>query len=119
MMSLILLINGILNILMSWLFFFYTNKYRHLCKQIHLILYSTFSLYFLFVGFLRIRVALETNKWFEGLDYSYVTVFNISSLITCIIIVIFLYLGIQFKGKIINKYGNNNNIKKDMGLDKE
>lgn len=101
MMSLILLINGIFNILMSLLFFFYTNKYRDYFNDVRMILYSTFSLYFLFIGFLRIRVALEENKWFEGLEYSYTTVFSIASNITAVVVITFLYLSISFKGKII------------------
>lgn len=119
MMSLILMINGILNILMCWLFFLYTHKYRYLCTQAQLILYSVFSLYFLFIGFLRMRVALEMNQWTEGLDYSYVTVFNISNILTCIVLSVFLYLSIKFKGKIINKNGNTNNAEKSMDLDKK
>lgn len=118
-MSLILMINGILNILMSWLFFFYTNKYRHFVNQMYLGIYSVFSLYFLFIGFLRIRIAFEIDKWFNGLEYSFITVFNVSNIFTCLAIITFLYLGIKFKGKITTKDGNNTNNKKDMDLDKE
>lgn len=116
-MSLILMINGVLNIVMSCLFFFYTNKYRHLCKQYHLIMYSSFSLYFLFIGFLKIRIALEMDKWFEGFDYTYSTVFDFTSIITYGIIIVFLYLGIKFKGKIIKKDGNTRSTKKDVEVD--
>jgi len=67
-----------------------------------LIIFSSFSLYFLFIGFLRLRVALEMNKWSFNLNYSSETIFNITSTVTLIIIVIFLYFNIIFKGKITN-----------------
>lgn len=109
-MSLILLINGLLNIVMSGLFFFYTNKYRYLFTQNKLIVFSSFSLYFLFVGFLRVRVALELNQWIGELSYNPLLIFNFADIITSIIFVIFLYQGIRFKGKITD-YDSKNNTK--------
>ena len=100
-MSLILLINGILNILISGLCFFYTNKYRYLFSQVKLIVYATFSLYFLFVGFLRLRIASKLNQWFVPLTFEPVEIFNMTHIITCIVFIVFLIYGITFKGKII------------------
>lgn len=101
-MSLILLINGLLNVVMSGLFFFYTNKYRDFFSQVKLIVFSSFSLYFLFIGFLRVRVALELNNWIGDLSYDPLLIFDFSSIITCMIFAAFLYFGIRFKGKITN-----------------
>lgn len=101
-MSLILLINGILNILISGLCFFYTNKYRYLFSQVKLIVYATFSLYFLFVGFLRIRVAYGLDRWFEPLTFEPGEIFSVTHVLTCIVLIIFLMYGITFKGKITN-----------------
>lgn len=105
-MSLILLINGLLNVALSGLFFFYTNKYRYLFSQVKLIVFSSFSLYFLFVGFLRVRVALELNQWLGELKFDPLMIFNYTHIITCIVFIVFLYYGIRFKGKITN-YDNN------------
>lgn len=107
-MSLILLINGILNILISGLCFFYTNKYRYLFSQVKLIVYATFSLYFLFVGFLRLRVVSRLNQWFEPLTFEPGEIFNITHIATCIVLIVFLMYGITFKGKIIIKDDKNN-----------
>lgn len=106
-MSLILLINGILNILISGLCFFYTNKYRYLFSQVKLIVYATFSLYFLFVGFLRLRVASRLGQWFEPLTFEPGDIFNITHILTCIVIIIFLLDGMRLKGKIIKDDKNN------------
>ena len=100
MMSLILIINAILNIVMSGLFFFYTNKYRYFFNQVKMIVYSSFSLYFLFIGFLKVKVAIPLADWsFNNLDLEHQLIFNITNLITCIFVIIFLSFGITFKGK--------------------
>lgn len=112
MMSLILMINGLLHIVMSGLFFFYTNKYRFLFSQTKLVVFSTFSLYFLFVGFLRVRVSLELDEWhLELLTYDNFTVFNFTNILTSIVMVIFLLYGITFRGQIkLNKNKNENKL---------
>lgn len=109
MMSQILLINGILNILICGLFFFYTNKYRTLMSKGRMIMFSSFSLYFLFIGFLRLRVAMKVNDWSLSLIYNNENVFNTVSMINGVIIIIFLYLSITYKGKIIHGNNNENN----------
>ena len=104
-MSQILLINGVLNILICGLFLFYTNKYRYLMTKTRLVILSITSLYFLFLGFLRVRTSLEINIW-NDFEYSTFGVFNVTNSISSIAIILFLYSTITFKGKII-KYKDN------------
>ena len=104
-MSQILLINGILNILICGLFFFYTNKYRCLIDRTRLIVFSSFSIYFLFIGFLKLRVAIEMNDWAFKLPYNSNTIFNITSTVTLVLISVYLYFVITYKK---NKNVNSN-----------
>ena len=88
---------------MSGLFFFYTNKYRYFFNQVKMVVYSSFSLYFLFIGFLKVRVALLLAEWsFNNLDFEHQLIFNTTNMITCVCVIIFLSFGITFKGKISN-----------------
>ena len=104
-MSQILLINGIFNILICGLFLFYTNKYRYLMSKTRLVILSTTSLYFLFIGFLRVRTSLEINIW-NDIEYSAFGVFNITNSISSLAIIVFLYSSIRFKDKIIKDENN-------------
>ena len=104
-MSQIILINGIFNILVCGLFLFYANKYRYLMSKTKLVILSITSLYFLFIGFLRVRTSLEINIW-NDIEYSAFGVFNITNSISSLIIIIFLYFNIKFKGKIIKDENN-------------
>ena len=102
MMSQIILINGILNIFMCSLFFFHTNKYRYLMNKFKMIMFSMFSLYFLFIGFIRIKIALKMDNWSLHIQYNYENLFNIINIINNIIIIIFLYLSITYKPNLKN-----------------
>ena len=104
-MSQILLINGIFNILICVLFLFYTNKYRYLMSKTRLVILSITSLYFLFIGFLRVRTSLEINIW-NDIEYSALGVFNITNSISSLAIILFLYSSIRFKDKIIKDENN-------------
>ena len=104
-MSQILLINGIFNILICGLFLFYTNKYRYLMSKTRLVILSITSLYFLFIGFLRVRTSLEINIW-NDIEYSALGVFNITNSISSLAIILFLYSSIRFKDKIIKDENN-------------
>lgn len=106
-MSQIILINGIFDILVCGLFLFYVNKYRYLMSKTKLVILSIVSLYFLFLGFLKIRASLEINIW-DNFGYSVFGVFNITNSISSLIIIIFLYFNIEFKGKIIKNKNNDN-----------
>lgn len=101
-MSQILLINGVLNILICSLFFFYTNKYRNLMNQFKMVMFSMFSLYFLFIGFVRIKIAFKVDNWDFHIVYNNENIFNIISIINGIIIITFLYLSLTYKSKISN-----------------
>ena len=103
-MSQILLINGIFNILTCSLFFFYTNKYRNIMNKFKMVMFSMFSLYFLFIGFVRIKIAFKVNNWGFNILYNNENIFNIISIINGIIIIIFLYLCLTYK-----KSNNDNN----------
>ena len=105
MMSQIILINGVLNILICGLFLFYTNKYRYLMTKTRLVILSITSLYFLFLGFLRVKTSLEINIW-DDFEYSALGVFNITNSISSVAIIVFLYSSIRFKGKIIKDENN-------------
>ena len=105
MMSQIILINGIFNILVCGLFLFYANKYRYLMSKTKLVILSITSLYFLFLGFLRVRTSLEINIW-NDFEYSALGVFNITNSISSVAIILFLYSSIRFKGKIIKDENN-------------
>ena len=104
-MSQILLINGVLNILICGLFLFHTNKYRYLMTKTRLVILSITSLYFLFLGFLKIRASLEINIW-DNFGYSVFGVFNITNSISSVAIIVFLYSSRRFKGKIIKDENN-------------
>ena len=104
-MSQIILINGIFNILVCGLFLFYANKYRYLMSKTKLVILSIVSLYFLFLGFLKIRASLEINIW-NDFEYSALGVFNITNSISSVAIIVFLYSSIRFKGKIIKDENN-------------
>ena len=104
-MSQIILINGIFNILVCGLFLFYANKYRYLMSKTKLVILSITSLYFLFLGFLRVRTSLEINIW-NDFEYSALGVFNITNSISSVAIILFLYSSIRFKGKIIKDENN-------------
>lgn len=101
-MSQILLINGIFNIILCMLFLFYTNKYRFIMPRFRIMLYSSFALYFLFIGFLRIRIAIGTEWTFKD-EYSVGYITNIINTITSFFIVIFLFFSVKFRGKIIKE----------------
>lgn len=105
-MSQILLINGILNILTCSLFFFYINKYRNLMNQFKMVMFSMFSLYFLFIGFVRIKIAFKVDNWSFNILYNNENIFNIISIINGIITVIFLYLSLTYKPKLNNDNNN-------------
>lgn len=104
-MSQILLINGVLNILICGLFLFYTNKYRYLMTKTRLVILSITSLYFLFIGFLKVRTSLEINIW-NDIEYSALGIFNITNSISSLAIILFLYSSIRFKDKIIKDENN-------------
>ena len=104
-MSQIILINGIFNILVCGLFLFYANKYRYLMSKTKLVILSITSLYFLFLGVLRVRTSLEINIW-NDIEYSALGVFNITNSISSLAIILFLYSSIRFKDKIIKDENN-------------
>ncbi len=91
MMSVILLLNGLLDILICMLLFLYTNKFRFRMSRGLVITFTCFSLYVLFVGFLRIRLACVDSTWSWIIEENQLGLFSIINLITSTIIPYFLY----------------------------
>ena len=60
--------------------------------------------FILFIGFLKVRVAYLLAEWsIKDLDLEHQLIFNITNMLTCICVIIFLSFGITFKGKITNE----------------
>lgn len=103
-MSLILLLNGLINILMCVAFFYYVHRYRSLLNKTKVMMYSSFGLYFLFVGFLRIRIGIIDHQLVERDVYDVLyNLFNIINIITGSILVTFMYNIVTLKSNIFRK----------------
>lgn len=69
-------------------------------SQLMMIIYSTFSLYFLFIGFLKMRVAYNVAQWNIGdLKFDPLLIFDFTNLLTCSIFVTFLVINLKLKLK--------------------
>ncbi len=90
-MSLILLINGLIDILICMLLFFYTNKFKYRMSKRLVIIFSSFSLCTLFVGFLRLRIAMVYNTWHWYINQNEASLFGITHFISSLLIAFFLY----------------------------
>lgn len=103
-MSLITLINGLICLITGIMFYFYIYEFKTDLSKNRTITYFIFGAYFVFNGFIRIKMALLGDIFnFHDLDiYNNSHMFTLLSFLSNIIFGIFIFNSIKQEKKNVN-----------------